>query len=232
VPPTKFGDEKYAVQLVGKVLNAVDELGDRAIRRDSFKSVITGEPVAARDLYRSATFVRPVALNVFSTNTLPSFGQGVDGGVLRRLLPVEFHTVIPESERIPNIGRRICEQEPDLLLKFAVDGAARLLQQGAFTVPASSRELLDRWAQEVDVVRAWVAERLEITKEPVELSAHEAYQDFVAFCTSRGTPKEYIPRGPGFGRRLKAAAPELKAVKANTIKYVNARLRTGSGSSW
>ena len=99
VPPGKFGDEKYAFRLIGKVLNAADELPDRAIRSDVFKRVITGEPVPARDLYKSATDFRPVALHLFSSNTLPSFAGGVDGGVVRRLLPVEFRRQVPEDRR-------------------------------------------------------------------------------------------------------------------------------------
>ena len=54
VPPGKFGDEKYAYRLIGRVLNAADELPDRAVRSDVFKRMITGEPVPARDVYRSA----------------------------------------------------------------------------------------------------------------------------------------------------------------------------------
>ena len=105
---------------------------------------------------------------------MPGFGRGIDGGVLRRLLPVAFEAVIPEAERIPKLGRRICEEEPDLLLHFAVVGAARLLKQGGFTIPASSQKLLDQWVSEVDPVRAWAAERLEITEEPAELLVSKA----------------------------------------------------------
>ena len=232
IPPAKFGDEKYAIQLAGKVLNAADELGDQAIQKDSFKSVVTGELVPGRDLYQSATSVRPVALHVFSTNTLPGFSRGIDGGVLRRLLPVAFEAVIPEAERIPKLGRRICEEEPDLLLHFAVAGAARLLKQGAFTVPASSQKLLDQWVSEVDPVRAWAKERLEITEEPADLSASEAYEDFVKWNIARGTGPKFIPQAHIFGRRLKAAVPELKGKKVSITKYTNARLRAGNGGSW
>ena len=152
IPPSKFGNDYYAIQLGGKVLNAVDELGDRAVRKDSFKSAITGEPLSARDLYCSATFVRPVALHVLSTNTLPNFGNGVDGGVLRRLLPIEFGTVIPEDQRIDGIGRRICEQEPDLLLAFAIRGARRLLQQKGFMRPESRGRLGQSYGRQVRVL--------------------------------------------------------------------------------
>ena len=103
VPPGKFGDEKYAHRLIGRVLNAADELPDRAVRSDVFKRMITGEPVPARNVYCSATDFAPVALHVFSTNVLPSFSGGVDGGTARRLLPIEFTHVVPESERDPDL---------------------------------------------------------------------------------------------------------------------------------
>jgi phage/plasmid-associated DNA primase len=40
VPPSKFGDEKYTYRLIGKVLNAADELPDRAVRSEVFKRLI------------------------------------------------------------------------------------------------------------------------------------------------------------------------------------------------
>jgi phage/plasmid-associated DNA primase len=76
VPPGKFGDEKYAYRLIGKRLNAADELPDRAVRSDVFKRMITGEPVPGRDVYKSATDFVPIAQHVFSTNVLPSFAGG------------------------------------------------------------------------------------------------------------------------------------------------------------
>ena len=163
MPPGKFSDEKYTWRLIGKVLNAADELPDRAVRADVFKRLITGEPVPARDVYRSATDFVPTALHVFSTNVLPSFSGGVDGGVVRRLLPLEFTHIVPENERDPDLIEHILRDESDLLLHFAVEGACRLIRQRDFTLPASSQELLQRWARSVDPVRGWVAARLEVT---------------------------------------------------------------------
>jgi Family of unknown function (DUF5906) len=111
VPPGKFGDEKYAWRLIGKVLNAADELPDRAVKADVFKRMITGEPVPARDVYRSATDFVPTALHVFSTNVLPSFSGGVDGGVIRRLLPIDFVHVVPEGERDPDLPNDILRDQ-------------------------------------------------------------------------------------------------------------------------
>jgi phage/plasmid primase-like uncharacterized protein len=112
VPPGKFGDEKYAWRLIGRVLNAADELPDRAVRSDVFKRMITGEPVPARDVYRSATDFAPVALHVFSTNVLPAFSGGVDGGTVRRLLPLEFTQLSRKPNAIRTCRTVSCPRKP------------------------------------------------------------------------------------------------------------------------
>src|SRR3954447_14616559 len=186
VPPGKFSDEKFAFRLIGKVLNASDELSDRAIRSDTFKRTITGEPIPARDVYRSATDFRPVALHVFSTNQLPSFSGGVDGGTVRRLLPVPFDNVVPEGERDPDLARKIVEREADLLLEFAVEGAARLLKNLDFTVPNGSRGLLSRWLLQADPARAWAIEWLEITQHEHRIEVAELHSHFSRWAEEQG----------------------------------------------
>jgi phage/plasmid-associated DNA primase len=144
-----------------KLLNAADELsGSAAIASDTFKTVITGEPVSGRDVYRSAITFRPVAQHVYATNTLPTFAGGMDRGVQRRLLVVTFNRVIPVGERVERIGLRVGEEEPDLLLAWAVAGAARLIRQKGFTVPNSSALALRDWLFGADPVLAWTEARV------------------------------------------------------------------------
>ena len=66
----------------------------------------------------------------------------MDRGVLRRLMPITFNRTIPEKERIPHIGQQVIEEELDLVLAFAVQGAARLLERGQFPELTSSRDAL------------------------------------------------------------------------------------------
>ncbi|EKE44938.1 ATPase-like protein [Oceaniovalibus guishaninsula JLT2003] len=44
VPASKMGDERHVIGLVGKLLNASDELSAEAIASDTFKAVVTGDP--------------------------------------------------------------------------------------------------------------------------------------------------------------------------------------------
>ena len=56
VPLGKFGDEKFLARLVGKLLNTSDELATAsAVCSDAFKQVVIGEPVVARDVYKSCS---------------------------------------------------------------------------------------------------------------------------------------------------------------------------------
>lgn len=225
VPPGKFGDEKYAFRLIGKVLNAADELPERAIKSDVFKRMITGEPVPARDVYRSATDFVPTAQHVFSTNVLPSFSGGVDGGTARRLLPIEFTHVVPERERDPDLVNRILRDEADLLLDFAVEGACRLVQQRDFTVPASSQDLLQRWMVEADPVRRWAAERLEVVSYEHVMPIAALYADFVEWARHQGLKVEFLPNAISFGKRFRTAARGLEFRRSDGSLCRNARLR-------
>ena len=226
VPASKFGDEKYAYRLIGKVLNAADELPDRAIKSDVFKRMITGEPIPARDVYCSAIDFSPVALHVFSTNVLPGFSGGVDGGTARRLLPIEFSHVVPENERDPDLPDRIIREEADLLLYFAVEGACRLIRQKGFTIPASSKILLDRWLISADPVRAWAAERLEVTNYENIMAASSLYQDFQRWTERKGMKRDFLPNAISFGKRLPAAVQGLERHRSDGSHYRNVRLNT------
>jgi putative DNA primase/helicase len=161
VPPSKFGDEKYVVNLVSKLLNTSDELGTAgAIASDGFKGMITGEPMMARTVYLPVVDFRPQAQHVFACNQLPAFQGGMDKGVLRRLMPIAFNRKIPEGERVPHIGQRVVEEVLDLVLAWAVQGAARLLDRGHFPDLASSREALEEWSQGADPVLGWIEDRV------------------------------------------------------------------------
>lgn len=124
VPASKTGDERHVIGLVGKLLNASDELSPETIASDTFKAIVTGDPIEGRDVYKSRVEFRSVAQNLFAANQLPSFKGGVDRGLQRLLLLIAFTRSIPMEERIEDIGKRIAAEEPDQLLAAVGDGRA------------------------------------------------------------------------------------------------------------
>jgi putative DNA primase/helicase len=214
IPAAKMGNERFLVGLVGKHLNASDELsGADAIAGDIFKAAITGEPITGRDVYRSAVTFRPVAQHVFATNTLPSFKGGMDRGVRRRLLVLSFNRTIPEDDRVEGIGQRIGEETASQLLWWAVAGASRLIRQRGFTMPPSSKAALHEWLIGADPVVAWIEARIEIIPEGADgglIKRNAAYDDFKSWAKLEGFSEHTLPSVNTFVGRLRAHTPTIK----------------------
>jgi P4 family phage/plasmid primase-like protien len=214
VTAARMGDERHIVGLIGKLLNASDELSSaQAIASDTFKAIVTGEPVQGRDVYKSRIEFRPVAQHLFATNTLPVFSGGMDRGVQRRLLVIAFTRLIPYEERIEGIGRRIGEEEADLLLAWAVAGASRLVRQRGFTIPPSSKIAMNEWLFGADPVLAWLSEQIDI--QPVldtnaRIRTSHAYEMFRNWATAEGFSDRTLPSINAFVQRLQANAKGIE----------------------
>lgn len=208
IPPAKMSDDKYIWKLIGAHLNASDELGTaNAITSDVFKTVITGEPITARDVYKSASHFSPIAQHVFATNVLPPFKGGMDRGVQRRLLVITFNSVIPLEGRIAHIGKRIATEEPDLLLDFAVEGASRLIRQKNFTVSSSSLDALNNWVFDADPVVEWLQECTGVAEPTHWVTTRKAYEYFKAWFATSELNQEYMVAMNTFVSRVTANAP-------------------------
>lgn len=222
IPPQKLADEKFAVRLAGKLLNASDELTSAAaIGSDSFKSAITGEPMAARDLYKSVLEFRPVALHVYATNDLPTFRGGMDRGVMRRLSMLTFHRTIPAAERIEHIGQRIGREEADLLLDFAVEGASRLIARGFYDEPPSSQRAVREWALGADPVQAWL-QAVNVTGDPQHrVKTSEAYQHFKNWAGAEGYRSDVLPAVNQFTQRVEAQSrKQISIIRPQRVSHL------------
>ena len=222
ISPADFGDDRKIIHLTGVLLNATDELGSaQAIASDRFKGIVTGDPITGREVYRPAATFKPQALHVFATNILPSFRGGFDRGVQRRLIVVSFNRTIPETARVPHLGELIVEREGAALLAFAIEGASRLIRQGYFTEPPSSRTALRDWIVGSDSVIAWMEERI-VYDPTAQIPIKTAYSDFKEYALGRGYDK--LPATNIFSQRVYAQDERIGKGPRN-----NARGRTFLG---
>ena len=210
VTAARVGDERHVIGLVGKLLNASDELSSAsAIASETFKAVVTGEPVEGRDVYKSRIEFRCTAQHLFATNNLPVFQGGMDRGVQRRLLVIPFNRTIPEAERIEHIGRRIGEEEPDLLLAWAVAGASRLIRNRVFSTPPSCKLAMSDWLFGADPVLAWLSEVIDpqhALGDDHRVTTREAYERFRQWSLAEGFSERTLPSINAFVQRITANA--------------------------
>lgn len=219
--PDLFPDEKHLVQLAGRTLNACDELGGGAIFSEPFKRIVSGEPIVARDVYKSAFSFRPNAQHVFATNVLPSFRRGVDRGLQRRLLIVPMIRVIPDAEQIARIAQCILDEEMHLLVAWAIAGAARALARKDLARPRSSIEAKRAWLAEGDVVLSWLFDEAEVAfVADAWLSSRDAYAAFRSWATKGGFAE--IPNINVFAARVYNAGIK-NLVRQRTAKAAGIR---------
>jgi putative DNA primase/helicase len=187
IAPDQFSDKDCRVDLAGKQLNISDELGtSKAISSDKFKNVTTGGRQTTHKKYRTAMSFTPIAQHTFACNDLPSFQGGFDRRVFRRLLVISFDRVIPADDQIPMLAEKILRAEMDLLMAWAIDGAKRLLENEAFTIPPSAIKALDDWSEMSDPVVGWVQERVvanglglkDVKGAVPEVTTRDAFADF------------------------------------------------------
>jgi P4 family phage/plasmid primase-like protien len=227
VAPAIMSDERHVIALAGKLLNATDELSAAAIASDRFKSIITGDPVFGRDVYKSRIEFRPIGQHAFGANKLPPFSGGMDRGVIRRLCVIPFNRVIPVEERIEGIGQLVAQREPDLLLGWAVQGASRVLRNGVFTIPSSCRQALREWIFAADPILAWVDECVQVDSGSAVQSAiktRAAYNEFRTWAAAEGFKS--LPDINGFVQRVMSAASGIEHRRSGTAgrRFIGMRI--------
>ena len=171
VPPGDFGKEQFIANLIGKAANLSDELSSsRAIASDKMKQVVTGDMINGKIVYRPPVPFRPQAINIFATNSLPSFQGGVDLGVERRLSVIPFDTTIPKTERVVGIGRTVASQQTNQVIALAIIQLCEVIKRGYFEIPETVEETTTQWFHDADLVLGWLEDgglERHINKAPI-----------------------------------------------------------------
>jgi len=160
IQPQKWSDPYSRDQMRGSRLNLVHEIPPKTIAGGTdFKAIITGDPITAREIYKSPYTYRPRTAHVFSANELPG-STDITEGFWRRVvvltMPKRFDGTL---QMIPELAKKIIAAEMPGVLAWAVAGAQRLLEQDAYTIPASSLEAVQDWKDSCDPLGQWLAER-------------------------------------------------------------------------
>lgn len=205
IKPGDFSDPARIVNLAGKAANVADEISG-AVAGEMFKAAVTGNVLEGRDLYRSATTFIPRAIQVFTTNKLPTFNGGLDRGLQRRLVVLTFNRPIPKSEVIADIADRIKRDEMDLLLGFAIAGAMRLVRNKAYTEPLSSADALRGWLM-MDPIHEWFEAKVKPCEDEPRSgwpTVKALFIDFRAWAIDQGHSERNLPTINNFSQRLKS----------------------------
>ncbi len=188
VLPTQLGDQYYRADLAGRRINIVTEMTASAIvNSEPLKAVVTADTISGRFPRGEVFTFTPTLGFAFACNELPSVVD-MSGGFWRRPMLVEFtHCFENDPNRDRDMDEKLISDLPRIVA-WMVEGARRLLRQGKYTVPESSKRALDQWRIEANPIAEFADQKLE-ESDSESVRAQLLYDHFIQWAERNGHRK-------------------------------------------
>ena len=183
-----LANEKDAVaDFHGSLANFDDDLSSRSLGAGlgMFKKLVAGEQVRARRLYENGFEFEASGKHLYAANEVPQVNVPDDDEAFwRRWMLVEFPNHYPMADRDPMLKERLSTDDAlSGVLNWAIEGWARLIEQGHFTgEEQQAYEKRKRWQSWGDSVREFIAECVENDPDADRITTGEAHRRYKAWC--------------------------------------------------
>lgn len=178
----------YLSTLVSKLLNIDDDVVDgKALEMTGkFKSIVSGNKISVRQIYREVMTFIPYCTCVFSCNRLPAIVDKTTG-LYRRIILVELDNKIEKPD--PLFMNKITDVDMEYFLFKAVEGIKIALEEGRFRINTSEQELLNKFRRRQSALMEWLYQldmrRGDLTNKKVNI----LYTQFKEWCMGAGYHK-------------------------------------------
>jgi putative DNA primase/helicase len=188
----RLNDEKYLPELFGKMMNVSGETPNaRCMNTDLIKSVVAGDWVTGREVYKKPSKFKPYAKHYLGMNTLPEIEDNTYG-MWRRIYVIEFPHKFSEREAdVELTGKLLAELSG--IFNWALEGYRRLRDQGfIFSKSPSMEESKSRYKQKnSSVVDFAESQFVEIFDSEDSVPFKDVYQQYRKFCSDEGIKRAF-----------------------------------------
>ena len=176
-----LGKREYVVNLCDKLINICMDNDDSPMKNESlYKRICSGEPIMARDLYKSAITFKPVGKLIFAMNGILRF-QNPDDELWDRVIPLCFTKAVPEEIRDPDLLQKLIK-ERDIILSMAVDTLCDLVKSGyKFSMVGDSIKYLQARRAELHPERDFLSTQTVLDPEGT-VSSQRLWEAFNQHC--------------------------------------------------
>lgn len=207
----------YRAHLATKLVNYASELNGR-LEADTFKQLVSGEPIEARLPYGQPFILTDYAKLIFNCNELPTEVEQTHA-FFRRFLIVPFSVTIPEAEQDKRLAANIIQYELAGVFNWILAGLRRVLAQQSFTDCEAARQQLEAYKLQSDTVKLFLDEQdYRPSTESTQPTA-EVYRDYRQFCTDFG--HRYPVARQKFVTRLSAAGIVEQRRKTGRVLFLS-----------
>ena len=184
----EFDKDYYLSTLVGKLLNIDDDVVDGKMLENTgrFKSIISGNVISVRQIYREVMDFAPYVTCIFSCNKLPRL-MDKTSGLYRRMILIELNHKIKKPD--PLFMNRVTDLDMEYFLFKAVEGIKIALEEGHFRISQSEQQLLETFKRRQSPLNEWLYES-EIKLKDIHMKkCIVLYNIFAEWCRENGYNK-------------------------------------------
>lgn len=151
------GSDRFATaDLYGRSCNIAGDIDGSYIKDTAmFKSVTGGDRITGQFKFKNAFTFEPWAVPIFSANKIPASADATVGYLARWLVIPFPHSFVGTENR--KLDSELAAEMPGVAAK-AMRALPALLERGRWDLPAAAREAKERFAQDVDHIRRWIAQ--------------------------------------------------------------------------
>lgn len=175
-----FNQEYNRAKLTNVLLNYSSEKGVE-INPDTFKALVSGEPLQAREPYGKSFTIHNKVRFILNCNELPKETESTDA-FFRRFLIIPFDVKISEAETDLNLANKIIKSELPGVFNWLLSGLTRLNQQQKFTESIKVNKAIAEFRRQSDSVALFVDEHGYKKCTENKILVKTLYSDYKSFC--------------------------------------------------
>ncbi|MGI6607541.1 MAG: DNA primase family protein [Erysipelotrichaceae bacterium] len=181
-------DERFSTALMaGMLANIGDDISDEFLQGRSialFKKIVSGNAIKAEYKGQDAFMYKPYVKLLFSANEIPRT-KDKTGSVLRRLVIIPFNAIFDKDspDFDPYIIYKLKSVKAmEYLVRIAVEGLERILENNSFTESVKVKEALDSYEKDNNPILGFIEEDNDIENQSTE----EVYRRYRMYCLANG----------------------------------------------
>lgn len=182
----------------GKRLNYCSEMRTSSINpenADAFKSLVSGEPMMARSLYKEPFKVSSLPLIMTNANRMPSIDDP-SYSLQRRIIIIPFNVTIPEEEQDIELPSKL-KTELSGIFNWIMEGFIRLkANKYRISIPSVVKELVSEYFKDNNPLSRWLDENRMYSRSNQYSSSLASWQkttillgSFNTWCVENGEQK-------------------------------------------
>ena len=183
-----FDKDYYLASTVGKLLNIDDDVVDGKTLENTgrFKSVISGNVISVRQIYKEVMDFVPYITCIFSCNRLPRI-MDKTSGLYRRMVLIELNNKVAKPD--PLFMNKVSDTDMEYFLFKAVEGIKLAIEEGRFRVTQSEQQLLQVFKRRQSPLNEWLYETNMTRGDLQNQKCLILFKQFAEWCTNNGYNK-------------------------------------------